>query len=200
MAFTALLRLWQLYHIDGLWLFTLKKPVQFLINIGVKLFFHPFLLCAVFLSSWICFPVAVVTGSLASDPFSIFSLIISKSFSIAVAAADGSHGKHTHGNAYFIGIFFIGTDGSVDRYHNLNTGFIRIQFQIYLAFILVIICQRNKNTLSILFCGNINAMIIVSICPLCKGKACCHVCVLFYVILSHLPAQIAVQMFYGNAR
>ena len=43
-AFTALLRLWQLYHIDGLWLFTLKKPVQFLINIGVKLFFHPFLL------------------------------------------------------------------------------------------------------------------------------------------------------------
>ena len=77
---------------------------------------------------------------------------------------------------------------------------LRIQLDIELALIPVIIRQQHKNPLPLFFYRNIDPMVCITVCPLCYGKSVCSVCVKLHMMLPHLPAQIFIQLFRVNFR
>ena len=183
----------QLRHVNGPGLFRLEKAIEFLIDIAVKLFFHPLFLCLVLFPSWIALLITLIDPGLSADPVCIPGLICSKLLSVAAALIGCKHGIHSKGYADSAGVLGMPADCCPDRYMKLYCALFWIQLHIKLRFVLIVICQRNKNAFPLLFRRNINPPVPITESSLRKGKTEGILCMKLHMAFSHLPAEILLK-------
>ena len=155
--------------------------------------------------------VAVIAPGLLPDPFGIFRLQSAQFLAIMMPFLGGEHGEHPHGQSYPVHIILMNPHCHIHRGHDFNIPFLGIQSDIKLTLVLVPVCQGHEDPLPVLFGGNVDSsaavLLPVAVGSLRNGKSpwrlrrSLWLCLrlvrfpAFHPVLSHLSAQIAVELF-----
>ena len=132
----------KLHDIDGLWLFFSQESVQLLVDITVQLLFHPLFLRVVFLPSWILASVTVIAACLLADPLRICDLVSAQFLAVPMPFIRRQHGIKPYGYAYLFQIVAMAAHTYVHRNLEFKIMLLRIQLDVELALVPVIVRQR----------------------------------------------------------
>ena len=146
--------LWQLSHVHNLRLFFPEKTVQLLVDITVKLRRVPSLSGLILFPPRIVFPVPVIDPCLAPHPLRVLRLIPSQFLPVPVSLVRGQHSVISHGYSHHIGVVLVAFHRHIHRRSHFQFSLIGIQPDIQLSLVLVVVCQGDKDPLSLFLYGN----------------------------------------------